>query len=494
MIEPFGLRRNVITLTRELTIAGGGFDWEALRKLLAEFDNLVSLSWHSWLEAIPASILDLLESRFPKIKLHLQGLPIPIRQASPVVGINVDDFILFTGLDGCRSISSISAILHSEHPVATRRWMDLAATCPNLEVLRLQVASRQPFYLESERGRLGQLYHLQTATQLPALRELVFESNSQSTILLTIPRAIWNWDRIRHLELRGRQMVSFIRSITGDIQHLNVLKIERFRHPFFCIDGDDHELSPALTEFILRLDALNELEVINPIAKLPTTVFRHLGTRLKVLSFHGLVHEHPQSGCRNRGTSKVFHLDSQDLHEVATFCPNVSSLTIDMLVFHDLPYDILSSLAQFSKLEFLQLYVKTVNKDGTPNYLSRDVSLVTNLARYLFAEKTDCGILKVQVMLGTYINPNERPDLEFSCYMTDTGMLIVEDNRHEVDAGLFRDYIYDGEDIDEWEAAMASADLEMAQMAENQDTRDDLESLFGSSSIYDEENQQNDSI
>ena len=143
-------------------------------------------------------------------------------------------------------------------------------------------------------------------------------------------------------------MVSFIRMITGQNHHLDVLKIERFRHPFFCVNGDDRELEPALTEFILRVDSLKELEVINPIAKFPMPVFRHLGNGLKALNFHGLIHEHPRSGCRDQGFSEVFHLGSQDLDDIAHFCPNISSLAIDMVAYHDLvfhfAYDQIESL------------------------------------------------------------------------------------------------------------------------------------------------------
>ena len=140
-------------------------------------------------------------------------------------------------------------------------------------------------------------------------------------------------------------------------------------------------------------------------------------------------------------------------------------------------------------MKYLRIYLKTVNKDEVPNYLSKDITMVTNLAKVLFGGRNECSLRRVQVMLGAYINPNERPDIAFLCSKTDTGVLTMEDNRHEVNAGLFRDYLRDGDDLDEWENAMTSADLEMGQSEETEATRDDLESLFGSVTSSDREDE-----
>ncbi|PVH77387.1 hypothetical protein DL98DRAFT_656810 [Cadophora sp. DSE1049] len=485
------LRRNVVMLTRELTVDGGGFDWEPLRQLLTEFDNLLSISWHSWKEAIPAPILDLLRSRFPEIKLHLQELPIPIRQDSPVIGIDVDDFILLDGLDGCRNISSISALLHSEHPIATRRWMDLAASCPNLDVLQLLVPSQDPFYLESERTYAAQGFYLQTADRLPSLRKLVVESNRQSTSLLFIPHTFWKWDKLQHLEISGRQISEFLRKITGQLKNLKTLRVERFQHPYLSFHGDGPDFDTALTSFILHIPTLTELEVINSPTKIPSVIFEHLGIGLQALSFQGLFRQQPRLPYIEEVVPMAFHLDSQDLRDISSLCPNISSLAIDMLVMHEVSYDFLSALSKFAYLKVLRLLVKTVNKDQERCYLYRDVKMVEKMALFLFEEKVGCHLSKIEVMLGTYGNTDDRPGMEFLCYRGNVGQMIVEDNRHEVDAELFRDYLYDGEDVDEWETAMAGADLKMAQLEQNEELGDSLACLFDDSSFSNERNMEN---
>ncbi|KAK0130426.1 hypothetical protein ONS96_000945 [Cadophora gregata f. sp. sojae] len=333
---PLTLRRNVCMFTRELTVSGGGFDWEALRILVVEFSNLLYFIWYSWTEAIPVSILDLLKSRFSKTRLHLQGLPIPLRQNSPVIGINEDDFILLEGIDGCHNISSISAILHSEHPVATRRWMDLAVLFPNLEVLQLQAPSQDPFYLESERAYAAQEFHLQTPNRLSGLRKLVFESNRQRTSVLSIPRTFWNWDKLQHLEIRGRQILAFFKTTTGHMNNLKTLKVERFQHPYLAFHADGSDFDTALSSFILRLPNLNELEVINSSTKISSAVLTHVGTDLRVLSFQGLFRQQARLPYIEEEIPIEFHLNRHDLHEISGSCPNISSLIIDMLVMHEL--------------------------------------------------------------------------------------------------------------------------------------------------------------
>lgn len=122
--------------------------------------------------------------------------------------------------------------------------------------------------------------------------------------------------------------------------------------------------------------------------------------------------------------------------------------------------------------------MKIVSKDQERCYLSRDVKLIETMAHFLFEQKVGCRLDKIEVMLGTYYI-HDRPDMEFLCYQSNTGQLIVEDNRHEVDAEMFPSYLYDGDNIDEWETAMAGADLEMGQFEENED---DVSNLFGDSS------------
>ena len=59
MSGPSRLQSTIVLLTRELTIDGGGFDWEVLRKLLVAFDNLLSLRYGSSMKFILTSSTNL---------------------------------------------------------------------------------------------------------------------------------------------------------------------------------------------------------------------------------------------------------------------------------------------------------------------------------------------------------------------------------------------------------------------------------------------------
>jgi len=260
---------------------------------------------------------------------------VPIRQDYPVIGIHIDDFILMDGLDGCRNISSITAVLHSEHPVVMRRWTDLAASCPNLKVLQLRVASKDPFYLESQGSYPGQ-GPVQTANNLPSLRKLVYESNLPSTGLLFIPRTFWTWDKLQHLELSGRQISAFLKVVTGQVTTLRTLKVERFLHPYLSFQGDAFEFETALISFILHVPSLTELEISNPPTKISSLILEHLGAKFRVLSFQGLFRQLPQLPYIEDKVPVEFHLTSQDLRDISNFCPNICSLTIDVLVMAEL--------------------------------------------------------------------------------------------------------------------------------------------------------------
>lgn len=153
------------------------------------------------------------------------------------------------------------------------------------------------------------------------------------------------------------------------------------------------------------------------------------------------------------------------------------------------PLDFLAALAGFTSLSSLCLHMKTLNDKDAPNYLSRDVKMVTSLARYLFDMKHGCPFVKIEVLLGPYKSLFERPELNFSCHKTKGGELVVEYNHPEADANWFKSYAYmfDGEDIDEWEETMADADRKMACSEEGVDDDGDLASLFGGSASSDAE-------
>ncbi|KAL5315128.1 hypothetical protein ACEPPN_017779 [Leptodophora sp. 'Broadleaf-Isolate-01'] len=222
----------------------------------------------------------------------------------------------------------------------------------------------------------------------------------------------------------------------------------------------------------------------NPMLALPQTVFEHLAPSLKRLCYHGLQRPRPMIPHNHDGSVRPFPLSAPDVQSISDFCPGVTSLTLDMLIVHDQPYAFLSALANFPNLRSLSLHVKTAKtRDEVvpPNYLSRDIKMVTALAQYLFDSKRGCPFKQIDIMLGFYSNTREGPEMHYSCHKTQEGKLVVEDNRADADTYWFRAYLFDGEDVDEWETAIAKADHRMALSNDDGDG-DELTSLFGSTS------------
>ncbi|KAG4430059.1 hypothetical protein IFR05_014463 [Cadophora sp. M221] len=280
-------------------------------------------------------------------------------------------------------------------------------------------------------------------------------------------------------------MATFIVSITGQIRSLKTLKIGNLVE--ICRgtnrDVDISRATFALSEFILSLCGLIDFEMVNPMLALPQTVFEHLGPSLRRLCYNGIQCPHPMIPHNVDGSVRKFPLSAEDVQGISDFCSGVPSLTLAMLIVHDMPYPFLSALSNFPSLQSLSLHVKTAkNRDEVvaPNYLSRDIKMVTALVQYLFDNKKGCPFRQIDILLGFYSNARERPEMHFSCYKTGEGELVVEDNRADADAYWFRAYLYDG-DIDEWETAMAEADKRMALLNDDGE-EDEMASLFRSPS------------
>lgn len=280
--------------------------------------------------------MDILKVRFPNFHLHVENFPIGHNPSDMV--LQQQDLAVFDGLSSCPNIVSITAKIFYEDSAATRRLMEVAMSCPNLEDLQLRIPDDHGRY-DWQSNRFGSHdFGVKPADRLPPLRRLVYESRLMQSPLPLIPSTIWNWNRIQHLEIRGRDMVKFVASIRGQVKHLLTLKVENFMHPTFGLrcDEEDHRILSVLDYFILDVNGLVDLEVVHPTIKLPLSTFAHLGTSLQRLDCRGLRHPYPWSPYRADGTVRSFPFSAQDINSMADSLSLLSSLTIDVLVYHDI--------------------------------------------------------------------------------------------------------------------------------------------------------------
>ncbi|KAL2060059.1 hypothetical protein VTL71DRAFT_9881 [Oculimacula yallundae] len=486
------LREHVILYTRVLTIVGIGFNWTDLEDLVTDLKVMKCLCWKSWAEAIPLPIHEAIEFRSLKAQLCLENFP--VGRWTDDCSVQEHDFSLFQGLLGRSSITSICARVNYEQPSSIRRLLDLAISCPNLGVLELRLVKGERDGLS--RDALSSLNHRQGAhdsgvtpeDRLPPVWKLVYERQLVGPWRPQIPATLFDWQNIRHLELRGPEMHTFLKSITGQFASLQTLKLANLTepHPGLHFYERKNRRISALAAFVQSLCGLVDFEMVNSKLPLPLAVFEHLSAGLQRLCYHGLHSLQPGRVYGVDGSVPQFPLTAQYLQHISNFCANLSCLDIDMLIVDELPLEFLSTLTSFKHLQSLCLRVRTLNAKDPSNYLSRDIKLVTALARYLMDYKKGCSFRRIDFHLMGYVDMGERPELQFWCYKSKDGDLVVEDNGSEIDTSGDRAYMFDGEDIDEWETVMAEADNRMAVVkGEEYLAGGDMESLFGGSSPSD---------
>jgi hypothetical protein len=204
-------------------------------------------------------------------------------------------------------------------------------SCPNLEILHLRVpndGTRHEWFVDNV--NVPHDFGALPGDKLPPLRELVYESRLtgfQSGTRPFIPTSCWDWSRIRCLELRGQNMIRFVKKITGQIKSLETLKVENF-----CSVGYAHEYATqVLNEFISEIGGLVNLELINANVILPVSTFTRLGSTLNKLCYHKpvypwvrpcLIYPRPFS--------------QEELGSISEDCPHLTSLTLHMFIDDDL--------------------------------------------------------------------------------------------------------------------------------------------------------------
>jgi hypothetical protein len=274
-----------------------------------------------------------LKRDFANAKLHIEY--VPVGPTGPTVyfeDVNHDLGIFkLTSLLGSKNVRSIKADIEMEHLWSTRGLLEVMMSCSNLEVLHLRVPNNGGWREWQVDGvSVPHDFGALPGDKLPPLRELVYESrftNLRSGTRSFIPSSCWDWSRIRHLELRGQNMIIFVKGITGQVKYLETLKIENF-----CGIGYDYEYATqALSDFISEIQGLVNLELINGNVKLQVSTFTRLGATLNRLCYHKPVYPWVRPGSRY-----AIPLSPEELGSISEDCPHLTSLTLHMFIDDDL--------------------------------------------------------------------------------------------------------------------------------------------------------------
>lgn len=119
---------------------------------------------------------------------------------------------------------------------------------------------------------------VEAGESLNPLTTLVYEARLPAmTENITIPASFFNWSKIRHLELRGHRMDSFIRSLKDKITSLDTLILQ-----FFCTGVDFWEGVQLLDDLISRICGLKSLTLVNPVDQLLVSTICLHGETLEI--------------------------------------------------------------------------------------------------------------------------------------------------------------------------------------------------------------------
>jgi hypothetical protein len=212
-------------------------------------------------------------------------------------------------------------------------------SCPNLEALHLRVPNdgmRYEWFVDDV--NVLHDFGVLPGDKFPPLRGLVYESRFtgfQSGTRPFISTSYWDWSRIRHLELRGQNMIRFVKEITGQIEYLETLKVENFCNVHYA-----HEYATqVLNDFISEIGGLVNVELINANVVLPVSTFTRLGSTLNRHCYHKpvypwvrpcLIYPPPFS--------------QEELGSISEDCPHLTSLTLHMFIEEDLVTNPLTNL------------------------------------------------------------------------------------------------------------------------------------------------------
>ncbi|KAH6673339.1 hypothetical protein B0J14DRAFT_638384 [Halenospora varia] len=472
------MKIDMCSYTRNLTIGGKRqekWNWGHLQDLLVAIKQLKDLHWTYWGEPIPLSILDTLKQQRPDLALHIEELyighkdseqPRQLYTGGQIVALGCQspasiqhqlDLEVQSPFFGCQNVHSIKVNINYDDLATKRKLKDLARSCLNLETFHIRVLQEDGTIAYHRPDPYVPLdFGVEARDKLPPVRELIYESRwnggggqwvGQRGF---IPCSFFNWTRIQHLELRGVMMWRFMRSIQGQISHLETLKVENF-----CWYEDCIEASQVLNEFLSDIQGLVTLELINPTDFIWKHVLMQQGKSLEHFSYF------PPRKCSSPfGQVNTDELSARDLPEFASACPNISSMTLQLMIGSDLPYDYLFALAQFPNLESLRLYTRFDDLTSFDSehrcLLESDRSTVTYIATYLRDNKLGKPLSTIEIVLGEWaknepageysygyasIYSHERPDIIFTCYFDAKKRVVLEDDSWSVTDPAWEGYL-----------------------------------------------------
>jgi hypothetical protein len=275
-------------------------------------------------------IAECLKNKLPNTKLYVDDVPIG---STKYLEFDINDLSLLqiNSLLDSRNVRSIKANIETEEPGSTRGLLEVVMSCPNLQVLHLCVpndGTRHEWFVEDV--TVPHDFGALPGDKLPPLRELVYESRFTGLRPCTrpfIPTGCWDWSRIRRLELRGQNMIRFVKEITGRINYLETLKVENFCNVYYA-----HEYATqVLNDFISQIGGLVNLELINANVVLPVSTFTRLGSTLNRLCYHKPVYPWVRP-CLTYPPP----FSQEELGSISEDCPHLTSLTLHMFIEEDL--------------------------------------------------------------------------------------------------------------------------------------------------------------
>lgn len=295
--------------------------------------NVVLLSWDLSNQPFPALVAEVLNEKWPNAKLFIEALP--MRGDDPTLDDEGEDLLnrrTLNSLLGCGNIYSINAFTDCNFPGQMRRLKEIILSCKRLEVLHLRLWRNEDGRLPTSQAESSEFdLCVESGDKLPPLKELAIDSKiftPTSPTTVSIPSTFWNWSQIRHLELRGQNMLFFLESIRGQILHLDTLIIEHF----FYEAGYDGDADRVLEDFIISIHGLKNLKLINPTKQISISTFAHHGSTLERLTVL-----HPRKTVLlYSGYTNACPYEPADLEYLRESCPRLRSLALDMEVCSEL--------------------------------------------------------------------------------------------------------------------------------------------------------------
>lgn len=184
--------------------------------------------------------------------------------------------------------------------------------------------------------------------KLAPLEKLVLEfpsfHNSDRQLLSS---TIWDWSRIRHIEVVGNTMMPFLRSMQGQISSLETLVVERFNFLDQMV-----EATRVLDEFVCSLKGLRVLKLLVEIKQLPVSSLWLHGETLTTLSLRNP--SRPIIPGSRYGPR--WQYSPEDIGILQNFCSCLSSLDLNMAIVDEMVSFRSCTSQRVVKQRYLYLY------------------------------------------------------------------------------------------------------------------------------------------